>query len=111
MADYYVRLMFIKIAAEVSPDKIEGEMKAEILMGISTFWNDLIISYNEKLITLKVPWPSWAELCGVLGRKLRDVLVLDIRDGLGLDTHFNGCFNFIYNFYYIDPIPPQNREF
>ena len=80
-------------------------LKAEISMGISKSWNGLIISCSEKFISLKVSWPSWAELCGVLGWELRDVLLLELRDGLGFDPHFRGSFNFIYKFYYIDSVP------
>ena len=82
-------------SVEISFDKRAGELKAEILMGISKSWNRLIISYNEKFITLKVSWPSWTELCVVLGRELRDVLLLELHDGLGFDTHFRGRFNYI----------------
>ena len=42
----------------ISTEKRAGELKAEIFMGISKSLNDLIISCNEKFITLKVPWPS-----------------------------------------------------
>ena len=54
-------------SAKIRLDKRAGELKAEILMGIFKSWNGLIISCNEKFITLKVSWPSWTELCGVLG--------------------------------------------
>ena len=40
--------------AEISLDKREGDLKVEILMRISKSWNDLIISCNDKFITLKV---------------------------------------------------------
>ena len=81
--------------------KKAGELKVEIPMGISKSWNGLTISCSEKFISLKVSWPSWAELCGVLGWELRDVLLLELRDGLGFDPHFRGSFNFIYKLYYI----------
>ena len=73
-------------------------------MGISKSCNGLIISSNEKFITLKVSWPSWTDFVGVLERELRDVLLMEFRDGLGFDPHFRGRFNFIYNFYYIDSV-------
>ena len=38
----------------INTEKRAGELKAEIIMGISISWNDLIISCNEKFITLKV---------------------------------------------------------
>ena len=72
----------------ISTEKRAGELKAEIPMGISKSWNDLIISCNKKFITLKVSWPFWAELCWVLGREFRDVLLLELRDSLGFDLHF-----------------------
>ena len=92
-------------SAKIRLDKRAGELKAEILMGIFKSWNGLIISCNEKFITLKVSWPSWTELCGVLGLELRDVHRLELHGGLGFDPHFRGSFNFIYNFYYIDSVP------
>ena len=92
-------------STKIRLDKRAGELKAEILMGISKSWNGLIISSNEKLITLKVSWPSWIELTGVIGRELRDVLLMKLRDGLGFDPNFRGRFNYIYNFYYIDSVP------
>ena len=42
----------------INTEKRAGELKAEILMGISKSLNDLIISCNENFITLKVSWPS-----------------------------------------------------
>ena len=67
-------------SAKIRLNKRAGELKVEILMGISKSWNGLIISCNEKLITLKVSLPSWTEICGVLG--------LELHDGLGFDHHF-----------------------
>ena len=92
-------------SAKIRLDKRAGELKAEILMGISKSWNGLIISCNKIFITLKVSWPSWTEICGILGLELRDVHGLELHDGLGFDLHFRGSFNFIYNFYYIDSVP------
>ena len=66
----------------ISTEKRAGELKAEIPMGISKSWIDLIISCNKKFITLKISWPSWVELCWVLGRELRG--------SLGFDPHFRG---------------------
>ena len=92
-------------SAKIWLDKRVGELKAEILMGISKSCNGLIISSNEKFITLKVSWPSWTDFVGVFERELRDVLLMKFRDGLGFDPHFRGRINFIYNFYYIDSVP------
>ena len=77
--------MFRKFGAEFSHNKRAGELNSIILMGISKSWNDLITSCNEKFITQKVSWPSWAELCGVLEWELRSVLLLELRDSLGFD--------------------------
>ena len=83
-------------SAKIRLDKRARELKANILMGIFKSWNGLIISCNEKFITLKVSCPSWTELCGVLGLELCDVHRLELHDGLGFDPHFRGSLNFIY---------------
>ena len=103
MADDYVKPIFKKSAAEVSPDKRAGEPKAEILMAISESWNDLIISCNEKLI-----WRCHGLL------ELSFVVFLSAASWYSsfgaswwswVRSPFLGCFNFIYSFYYIDSIP------
>ena len=47
-------------SAKIRLDKRAGELKAEILMGISKSWNGLIISCNKKFVALKMSWLSWA---------------------------------------------------
>ena len=96
---------FMLILKEIMlPTKEIYQVKAEIPMGISKSWNGLIISWNEKFISLKVSWPSWTELCGALVLAVHGALGLAVHDALGFDPHFRGSFNFIYNFYYIDSV-------
>ena len=93
---------FMLILKEIMlPTKEIYQVKAEIPMGISKSWNGLIISWNEKFISLKVSWPSWTELCGALVLAVHGALGLAVHDALGFDPHFRGSFNFIYNFYNI----------
>ena len=102
---------FIYKSAKIRLDKRAGELKAKILMGISKSWNGLIISCNEKFITLKVSWPSWTEICGVLGLELCDVYGLELHDGLELDPHFRGSFNLYIIFIILIQYPFQNQGF
>ena len=97
--------------AEISPDKRVGELKVEILMGIYKSWNGLSISYNEKLISLKVSWLSWTELCGVLGRELRGVFLMELRDGLKLYPNLGDALILYIIFFILIQYPFQNQGF
>ena len=98
-------------SAKIWLDKRVGELKAEILMGISKSCNGLIISSNEKFITLKVSWPSWTDFVGVLEREPRDVLFMEFCNGLGFDPHLWDALTLYIIFIILIQYPFLNQMF